>query len=85
MTPPQLQFPGKILGNLSNDDGDVNENGKSEKGSDSQNNKLFCTYITLFCTSALPSLHDYDEKIPNYFTFCGGGREHKTTTFFFFS
>ena len=37
--------------------------------------------ITLFCT--LPSLHDYEVKIPN-FTFCSR-REHNTTTFFFFS
>ena len=32
---------------------------------------------------ALPSLHDYDVKMPN-FTYCGV-REHKTTTLFFFS
>ena len=31
----------------------------------------------------LSSLHDYYMKLP-YFTFCRG-REHKTTTFFFFS
>ena len=36
-----------------------------------------------FLYISLPSLHDYDVKIPN-FTFCGG-REHKTTTFFFYS
>ena len=30
--------------------------------------------------ASLPSLHDYDVKVPN-FTFCGG-REHKATTFF---
>ena len=30
-----------------------------------------------------PSLHDYNVKVPN-FTFCRG-REHKATTFFFFS
>ena len=38
---------------------------------------------TLFLYISLPSLHDYDVKMPN-FTFCGG-REHKTTTLFFFS
>ena len=32
---------------------------------------------------ALPSLHDYDVKMPN-FTYCGG-REHTTTTLFFFA
>ena len=43
-----------------------------------------CTW-SRFLYISLPSLHDYDYdvKIPN-FTFCGG-REHKTTTFFFYS
>ena len=36
-----------------------------------------------FLYISLPSLHDYDEKLPN-FTFYGG-REHETTTFFSFS
>ena len=36
-----------------------------------------------FLYISLPSLYDYDLKMPN-FTFCGG-REHTTTTFFFFS
>ena len=31
-----------------------------------------------------PSLHDYDVKVPNY-TFFFLEREHKMTTFFFFS
>ena len=35
-----------------------------------------------FLYISLPSLHDYDVKLPN-FTYCGG-REHKTVTFFFF-
>ena len=35
-----------------------------------------------FLNISLPSLHDYDVKMPN-FTFCGG-REHKATTFFLF-
>ena len=42
-----------------------------------------CTYITLFLYISLPSLHDYNMKVRK-FTFCRG-REHKTTTFFFFS
>ena len=33
-----------------------------------------------FLNISLPSLHDYDVKMPN-FTFCGG-REHKATTSF---
>ena len=36
-----------------------------------------------FLYFSLPSLHDYNVKVPN-FTFCWG-REHKTTTFLFFS
>ena len=43
-----------------------------------------CTCITFFCTflsAVVP--HDYNVKVPN-FTFCRV-REHKTTTFFFFS
>ena len=36
-----------------------------------------CRCITLFCTFFLPSLHDYDVKMP-IFTFCGR-REHKKT------
>ena len=38
---------------------------------------------TCICTFSLPSLHDQNVKMPN-FTFCRG-REHTTTTFFFFS
>ena len=41
-----------------------------------------CTCIMLFVHFFLPSLHGYNVKVPN-FTFCRG-REHKTTTFFFF-
>ena len=55
-----------LRGSLSNDDGDVNKNGKKAIG-----------------RRHLPSLYDYDVKMPN-FTFCRG-HEHKTTTFFFFS
>ena len=51
----------------------------SKKGLDKQNNNFYvhhpCSYIPL------PSLHDYDLKVPN-FTFCGG-RKHKKTIFFF--
>ena len=71
------------LGSLSNapDDGDGNENGKLQKVYISKTTTLHvhqaCSYIPL------PSLHDYDLKVPN-FTFCGG-RKHKTTIFFFSS
>ena len=62
---------------LSNDDADVNKNGKKSLGLDWQNNNSARAHCKL------PSLHDYDVKIPN-FTFCGG-LKHKTTTFFLFS
>ena len=39
-------------------------------------------HASRFLYISLPSLNDYDVKIPN-FTFCGWG--HKTATFFFFS
>ena len=54
------------IGSLRNDDGDGKENGKKHA----------------FLYISLPSLHDYNVKVPN-FTFCRG-REQKTTTFFFF-
>ena len=74
----------KVLGRLSNDDGDVNKNGKKAIGYFEKQQS--CTWITIFGTCIflhLPSLHDYDVKMPN-FTF-RGGRKHNTTTFFFFS
>ena len=70
------------LGSLSNDDGDVNENGKKAIGLDWQNNN-FARASHFVVHFFLSSLHDYDVKMPN-FTFCGD-REHKKTTLFFFS
>ena len=70
-----------ILGNLSNDDVDVNENGKKAIGLDWLNNnfaRASCFFVHFFAVSArLPC------ELPN-FTFCGR-REHKATTFYFFS
>ena len=65
---------------ISNNDVDVNENGKKAIGLDWQNNNFAPASRFFF---SLPSLHDYDVKMPNFTFF--GGREHKTTTFFFFS
>ena len=62
---------GKTKELISDDDGEVNENGKKW-----QNNNF--AHASLFCYISLPSLYR-----PN-FTFCGGS-EHKTTTSFFFS
>ena len=33
---------------------------------------------------SLPSLHDYDVKLPNYFTFCREPEHQTTTSLFFF-
>ena len=78
---PQLdctQSPpsGLSIGSLSNDDGDVNENGKKAKGLDWQNNssaRASRFFVHFFAFSAMSN-----------FTFCEG-REHTTTTFFFVS
>ena len=61
------------MGSLSN--GDVNENVKKAIDLDWQNIN-FARASHIFVHS-LPSLHDFDVKVPN-FTFCGG-RERKTT------
>ena len=60
----------RLLGSLSNGDGDVNENGKKAKGVDWQNNNF--ARASRF---SLPSLHDYDVKMRVIFT-SSGGREH---------
>ena len=71
-----------LSGNLSKDDGDVNEDGKKAIGLDWENN-TFARASRFFVCISLPSLHDYNVKMPN-FTFCRG-REPKITIFFFFS
>ena len=65
-----VEFFFRSIGSLSNDDGDVNEDGKKAIGLDWQNNTF-------------ARLHDYNVKMPN-FTFCRG-RKPKITIFFFFS
>ena len=72
----------KIIGSFSKDDSDGNRNGKKAI------KQQLCSYMTFLCLFFfffffLPSLHDYDMKMPN-FTFCRG-RELKRTTFFLFS
>ena len=66
---PMLKLPSN------NDDGNGNENG-------TENNVIGLEHH-VFLYIFLPLLHDYDVKVPN-FTFCGG-REHRTTTSFFYS
>ena len=55
------------LGNLNNDDGDGNENGKKVLGLDSETTTLHVHHAFLYIS--LPSLHDYNVKVPN-FAFC---------------
>ena len=68
-------------GSLSNDDGDVNENGIKATGLDGKTTTLHVHYAFLYIS--LSSVHDCDVKMP-YLTFCGG-HEHKATISFFFS
>ena len=49
---------------LSNDDGNSNENSKKAIGLDWQNNNF--AHALLFLYISLPSLHDYDLKMPNF-------------------
>ena len=74
-------FREEMVKNLSNDDGDGNENGKKAIGLDWQNSNF--VRASLFLYISLPSLHDYNVTMRK-FTFCRR-RQHKTTTFFFFS
>ena len=70
-----------LLGSISNDDGDVNDNGKKAIGLFSKTTTSHVHHAFVYIS--LPSLHDYNVKMPN-FTF-SGGREQKATTFFFSS
>ena len=64
---------------LSNDDGDVNENGKKAIGLDWKTTTLLVHHA--FLNISLVSLHDYNVKVPNFTFF--RGREQKTTFFSF--
>ena len=73
--------PHLSLGGLSNDEGDVNKNGKKAIGLDWQNNNSACAsllFLHFFAVTAQLRC-----EMPN-FTFCAG-REHKTITFFLLS
>ena len=63
---------------FSSDDGEGNKNGKK-----AISKQQLCTCITPFLYISLPSLHDYDMRLPN-FMFCGG-RERETFNGFLFS
>ena len=68
-------------GSLRNDDGDGNENGKKAIGLNSGKTTTLHVHHA-FLYASLPSLHDYNVKVP-HFTFCQV-RKLKTTTFFSF-
>ena len=53
-----------ILGSVSNDDGDGNENGKKTTDSFSKTTTLHVQHTFLYIS--LPSLQDYDVKMPNF-------------------
>ena len=76
-----------LVGSLSNDDDDSNKNGKKKTKKNislrlAKQQLCTCMHDVFFLCISLPSLQDYDLKLPN-FTFCTE-REHNTTTSFFF-
>ena len=68
-----------MLGNFSNDDGDGNEDVKKGLGLDWQNNNF--ARASRFLYISLPSLLDYDVKMPNC-KFYGGSKQATTNHFF---
>ena len=62
-----------------NDDGDGSENVKKEIGLISKTTTLHVHHAFLYIS--LPSLHDYDVKMPNFTIY--GEREQVTTNFSF--
>ena len=68
-----------ILGSFSNDDGDGNEDVKKAIGLLRKTTTLHVHQAFLYIS--LPSLHDYDGKMPNCKFY--GGREQATTNLFF--
>ena len=66
---------GTLIGTLRSHNGDGNENFKKAIGFISKTTILHVHHAFLFIS--LPSLHDYDEKMPN-FTFYRGSTHSKT-------
>ena len=67
------------LGSFSNDDGDGNEDVKKAIGLLRKTTTLHVHHAFLYIS--LPSLHDYDVKMPNCKFY--GGRKQATTNLFF--
>ena len=68
-----------MLGSFSNDDGDGKEDVKKAIGLLRKTTTLHVHHAFLYIF--LPSLHDYDEKMPNC-KFCGGRKQARTNLFF---
>ena len=73
---------GSLTVSLSNSDSDGNKNGNKPIGLDWQNNNFARHHAFLYIS--LPSLHDYDVKMPN-FTFRRFIEDGKTKQQFSFS
>ena len=70
-----------LIGSFGNGDGDGSENGKKAIGLISKTSTLH-VHHTLFLYISLPSLHDYDMKMPNFTLY---GEQKQATTNFSFS
>ena len=68
LSTPDFSTAGVSIGSLSNDDNDVNENGKKAIGLECQNTHVHHAFLYV----SLPSLLYYGVKML-IFTFCGGG------------
>ena len=69
----------KIIGSFSNDDSDGNQDVKKALGLLRKTTTLHVYHAFLYIS--LPSLHDYDVKMPNCKFY--GGRKQATTNLFF--
>ena len=67
-----------LLGSLRSDDADVSDSDKKAIDLDLSKTTTLHVHHT-FLYISLPSLHDFNVKVPNFW-FCRG-REQKTTTF----
>ena len=70
-----------LLGSFSNENGDGNENAKKAMGLLSKTTTLFVDHAFLY--TSLPSLNDYNVKMPDFTLY--RGRKQATTNFSFFS
>ena len=69
------------IGSLRNDHGDSNENGDKAIGLDKQTNNF--ARASRFLYISLPSLHDYDVKMPNFTSLSRTGTQDNDFLFLF--